>query len=93
MTASFCNHQKRFYSYLPVSMHSYHTMLTYLGCRLDAGADVNVMHISVYKGLSHDYSLTELGLVQGNLKVYNTTSMNVIGSCVLHHQHISQHKP
>ena len=34
----------------------------------------------------HDYSLSKLGPLQVNLKVYNSANMSVIGSSVLHHK-------
>ena len=46
---------------------------------------VNVVSASAYKMLFHDYSLTQLGSVQVNLKVYISTSMSVIGLCMLCH--------
>ena len=47
--------------------------------------DVNVMAVSMYTNMFDGYSLTQFGPVQANLKVYNSTVFNVIGSCVLYH--------
>ena len=40
---------------------------------------------SVNKRIFHDFSLTKQGWLQANLEVYNSTGMNAIGSCVIHH--------
>ena len=62
---------------LIVSTSAYSKPL-YVRCRLDTTADVNVIPISVYKNLFHDYSLNQLGPVQANIRMYNSTNMTVI---------------
>ena len=42
------------------------------------------MLVSDYRRLFHSYNLTQLGPVKEDLKVYNFTGVNVIGSCVLY---------
>ena len=56
----------------------------YLRCRLDTAADINVKTVRVDKNLFHDYSLSKLGPVQANLRVYNFIKMTFIESWVLH---------
>ena len=57
----------------------HHEKLTYLRGKLDAAIDVNVMPAHIY------IKLDTAGDIQGNFKVYNSTSINVIGLCVLSH--------
>ena len=43
-----------------------------------AAADVNVMPVNVSNKLILDYSLSKLGSVQANLRMYKSTKMTVI---------------
>ena len=43
------------------------------------------MPVSEYNELSYGYGWIQLGPVQANLKVYNTTNMNVLGPYKLYH--------
>ena len=76
--------EKRLYADLFVSTNT-HSKPLYLRWKFDTSSDVNVMPGSVYKKLSHNYSLLKLWPIQANVRVYNSTVMNVIGSCVLYH--------
>ena len=53
---------------------------------MDTAADFTVISLRACENLYHDYSLKKLGPVQANLRVYNSTSMTVIWSCVLQHK-------
>ena len=50
---------RRLYSDLPVITKVHHRKLTYLQCRLDTVADMNVTPANICKQLYHDYRLTK----------------------------------
>ena len=68
------------YANLPLVQKHHHRCHTYLRVRIDPGADVNVMPATVYKQLTGDTGLKNLGPVQCTMRVYTTQAITNLGS-------------
>ena len=68
------------YANLPLVQQCHHRRHTYLRVCIDPGADVNVMPAAVYKQLTGDTGLKNLGPVQCTMRVYTTQSITNLGS-------------
>ena len=71
---------KRLYANLPLVQQCHHRCRTYLRARIDPGADVNVMPATVYKQLTGDTELKNLGPVKCAMRVYTTEAIKNLGS-------------
>ena len=71
---------KRLYANLPLVQQCHHRHRTYLRARIDPGADVNVMPAVVYKQLTGDTELKNLGPVKCTMRVYTTEAITNLGS-------------
>ena len=71
---------KHLYANLPLVQQCHHRRRTYLRVRIDPGADVNVMPAAVYKQLTGDTGLKNLGPVQCTMRVYTTQVITNLGS-------------
>ena len=71
---------KRLYAKLPLVQQCHHRRRTYLRARIDPGADVNVMPATVYKQLTGDTELKNLGPVKCTMRVYTTEAIKNLGS-------------
>ena len=71
---------KCLYANLPLVQQHHHRHRTYLRVHIDPGADVNVMPAAVYKQLTGDTGLKNLGPVQCTMKVYTTQVITNFGS-------------
>ena len=83
-------HTKRCYTDLLLPNIQKQTLISQM--QTDTAADVNIMLVSVYRKSSPDYSLSRLVPIQTKIKVYNSTIMNIIGSCVQYHHAHNEHK-
>ena len=68
------------YANLPLVQQCHHRCCTYLRLRIDPGADVDVMPAAVYKQLTSDTGLKNLGPVQCTMRVYTTQAITNLGS-------------
>ena len=71
---------KWLYANLPLVQQCHHRHRTYLRARIDPGADVNVMPAVVYKQLTGDTELKNLGPVKCTMRVYTTEAITNLGS-------------
>ena len=71
---------KWLYANLPLVQQCHHHRRTYLRARIDPGADVNVMPATVYKQLTGDTELKNLGPVKCTMRVYTTEAIKNLGS-------------
>ena len=71
---------KWLYANLPLVQQHHHQHHTYLRAHIDPGADVNVMPAAVYKQLTGDTELKNLGPVKCTMRVYTTEAIKNLGS-------------
>ena len=68
------------YANLPLVQQCHHRCRTYLRACIDPGADVNVMPAAVYKQLTEDTELKNLGPVKCTMRIYTTEAIKNLGS-------------
>ena len=68
-------------------LKQHHTRNQYLRARIDTCADVNIMPISVYRLLYHDYDLKKLTPSRLQIGTYTTDTVQTIGTCKIYLVH------
>ena len=82
---------KCLYVNLPLTARHHHKKRTYLHARIDPGADVNLMPVSVYKCLTGDKKLQHLGPVQCTMTVYTNNTIQNLGSTLVYVKYPGKH--
>ena len=68
-------------------LKQHHTRNQYLRARIDTGMEVNLMHVSVYRLLYHDHDLNQLTPSQLKIGTYTTTTVKILGLCIIYLLH------
>ena len=71
----------------------HHTRNQYLRARIDTGAEVNLMPISVYRLIHHDCDLKKLTPCNLKIGTYMTDTIRIIGTTIIYLIHPDSKKP
>ena len=61
-----------------------HTRNQYLRARIDTGAEVNLMPVSVYRLIYHDHDLRKLSPCRLKIGTYTTDTVKIIGTSIIY---------
>ena len=68
-------------------LKQHHTRNQYLRARIDTGAKINLMPVSVYKLIYHDQDLTKLTPCNLKIRTYTTDTIKIIGTTKIYLLH------
>ena len=68
-------------------LKQHHTRNQYLRARIDTGAEVNVMPVSVYRLIYHDHDLRKLTPSQLKIGTYTTDTVKILGTSIIYLLH------
>ena len=68
-------------------LKQHHTRNQYLRARIDTGAEINLMPVSVYKWIYHDQDLTKLTPCNLKIGTYTMDTMKIIGTTTIYLLH------
>ena len=63
-------------------LKQHHTRNQYLRARIDTGAEINIMPVSVYKLIYHDQDLTKLTACNLKIGTYTMDTIKIIGTTI-----------
>ena len=69
---------------LPYRLKMHENRNLYLRARLDTCADVNIMHVSVYKLVFHDPNLVKFTPSKLRIGTYTNDTVKIVGTCKLY---------
>ena len=73
-------------------LKQHHTRNQYLRARIDTGAEINLMPVSVYKLIYHDQDLTKLTPCNLKIRTYTTDTIMIIGTMTIYLLHLDSKK-
>ena len=65
-------------------LKQHHTRNQYLRARIDTGAEVNLMPVSVYRLIYHDHDLIKLTPSQLKIGTYTTDTVKILGTSIIY---------
>ena len=65
-------------------LKQHHTRNQYLRARIDTGAEVNLMPVSVYRLIYHDHDLEKLTTCRLKIGTYTTDTIKIIGTTIIY---------
>ena len=65
-------------------LKQHHTRNQYLRARIDTGAEVNLMPVSVYRLIYHDHDLKKLTPCRLQIGTYTTDTIKIIGTTIIY---------
>ena len=68
-------------------LKQHHTRNQYLRARIDTGAEVNLMPLSVYRLVYHDHDLKRLTPSQSKIGTYTTDTIKILGTIIIYLVH------
>ena len=68
-------------------LKQHHTRNQYLRARVDTGAEINLMPVSVYRLIYHDQDLTKLTPCNLKIRTYTTDTIKIIGTTTIYLLH------
>ena len=68
-------------------LKQHHTRNQYLRARIDTGAEINLMPVSVYKLIYHDQDLSKLTPCNLKIRTYTTDTIKIIGTTTIYLLH------
>ena len=74
-------------------LKQHHTRNQYLRVRIDTGAEVNLMPVSVYRLIYHDQDLKKLTPCHLKIGIYMTDTIRIIGTTIIYLIHPDSKKP
>ena len=74
-------------------LKQHHTRNQYLRARIDTGAKVNLMHVSVYRLIYHDHDLKKLTPCKLKIATYTMHTIKIIGTIIIYLIHPDSKKP
>ena len=74
-------------------LKQHHTRNQYLRARIDTGAEVNLMPVSVYRLIYHDHDLKKLTPCKLKIGTYTTDTIKIIGTIIIYLIHLDSKMP
>ena len=74
-------------------LKQHHTRNQYLRARIDTGAEVNFMPVSVYRLIYHDHDLKKLTPCRLKIGTYTMDTIKIIGTIIMYLIHLDSKKP
>ena len=73
-------------------LKQHHTRNQYLRARIDTGAEVNLMPVSVYKLIYHEQGLRKLTPCRLKIGTYTTDTVKIIETSIIYQIHLASKK-